>query len=290
VDKYRFILQHREQLPLVRLCRLLQLSRSAYYAWRAKKTVGKNTLKQELEYQIQECYSRVKGYAGYRIMTGLLRQQNIDVKQHQVRRLMKTLGLKGRHPQKSRPWRYEKVRKVAYPNVLERNFNSVMRPNAVWVGDITYLRIGTQWCYFAIVLDLFSRKVVGWALSDEMSTLLISEALMMAFHRRHKPRGILFHSDRGSQYLSNSYHELLQQYGIRQSMSRTGNCWDNAVAESFFKTLKSECANSTFFSIAQAQHLVEAYVEDYYNLSRPHSFNGYLSPNEKERLYFTGVL
>lgn len=168
------------------------------------------------------------------------------------------------------------------PNQLDRQFN-VHQPNQVYVGDITYIHTQEGWLYLAVVIDLYSRQVVGWSMADHMRTKLVNDALLMAIWQRKPAKGLLWHSDRGSQYASDSHRALLKQHGIRQSMSRKGNCWDNAVSESFFHTLKTELIHhQTYQTRDEAKQAVFEYIEVFYNRERLHSANGYLSPLDYE--------
>ena len=170
------------------------------------------------------------------------------------------------------------------PNQLARQF-TVNQANQAYVGDITYIPTAEGWLYLAVVIDLYSRQVVGWSMAEHMRTSLVNDALMMAIWRRKPPRGLLWHSDRGSQYAAEAHRLLLQQQGIQQSMSRKGNCWDNAVAESFFHTLKTECVNhERYVSRDAARKSIFDYIEVFYNRQRLHSHNGYLSPVAFEKL------
>jgi transposase InsO family protein len=167
-------------------------------------------------------------------------------------------------------------------NLLDRQF-TVQQPNQAYVGDITYIHTQEGWLYLAVVIDLYSRQVVGWSMAEHMRTSLVNDALLMAIWKRKPPKGLLWHSDRGSQYAATSHRKILKQFGIRQSMSRKGNCWDNAVAESFFHTLKTELIHhQTFRNREEAKQAVFEYIEVFYNRERLHSANGYLSPVDCE--------
>ena len=172
------------------------------------------------------------------------------------------------------------------PNILNRDFYA-SNPDEKYVGDITYISTGEGWLYLATVIDLYSRKVVGWSMADTMKVSLVNDALKMAIKHRNPPKGLLWHTDRGSQYASYSHKDLLKQHGIVQSMSRKGNCWDNAVAESFFKTLKSDLIYKTYFyTKKEAQREIFEYIEFYYNRTRSHSYLGNLSPVRFEERNF----
>jgi putative transposase len=175
---------------------------------------------------------------------------------------------------------------VAIPNTLERQF-AVCQPNQVWCGDITFIWTGTRWAYLAVVMDLFARKLVDWAISYAPDTTLAAKALSMAFESRGRPKGVMFHSDQGSTYTSGRYRQLLWRYQIEQSMSRRGNCWDNSPMERFFRSFKTEWMPITGYrSFIEAKNAVVNYIIGYYSKVRPHSYNGGLTPNESEKRYW----
>jgi putative transposase len=175
---------------------------------------------------------------------------------------------------------------VSIPNRLDRQF-SVNRPNKVWCGDVTYIWSGRRWAYLALVMDLFARKPVGWAMSLSPNSQLTGQALLMAFELRGKPKDLMFHSDQGCHYTSVFYRQLLWRYQINQSMSRRGNCWDNAPMERFFRSLKSEWIPATGFqSFAEVKQTVLDYILGYYSQVRPHSHNDGLTPNQAERIFW----
>ena len=175
---------------------------------------------------------------------------------------------------------------VAIPNRLDRQF-AVTAPNQVWCGDVTYVWTGARWAYLAVVLDLFARKPVGWAMSLSPDSELTCKALMMAFEARGRPKGLLFHSDQGSHYTSRRFRQQLWRYRIEQSMSRRGNCWDNAPMERLFRSLKSEwIPTNGYHSFKDAEQAITDYLVGYYSQVRPHSYNGGLTPNESERLFW----
>jgi putative transposase len=177
-----------------------------------------------------------------------------------------------------------KHNKPIAPNLLARKFD-VSAPDKYWVGDITYIRTGSGWLYLATVIDLYSRQIIGWSMADNMKAQLINDALTMAIWKRKPKKGLIWHSDRGSQYASDSHRAILKDHGIVQSMSRKGNCWDNAVAESFFHTLKTELTNHYQFKNQQeAKNVIFEYIEVFYNRIRIHSANNYLAPVEFEKM------
>ncbi|HCS3814562.1 TPA: IS3-like element IS911 family transposase, partial [Shigella flexneri] len=200
-------------------------------------------------------------------------------------RLMKELGLvSGQQP----THRYKRGghEHVAIPNYLERQF-AVTEPNQVWCGDVTYIWTGKRWAYLAVVLDLFARKPVGWAMSFSPDSRLTMKALEMAWETRGKPGGVMFHSDQGSHYTSRQFRQLLWRYQIRQSMSRRGNCWDNSPMERFFRSLKNEWMPVVgYVSFSEAAHAITDYIVGYYSALRPHEYNGGLPPNESENRYW----
>ncbi|EEQ2866907.1 IS3-like element IS911 family transposase, partial [Escherichia coli] len=200
-------------------------------------------------------------------------------------RLMKELGLVSCQ-QPTHRYKRGGHEHVAIPNYLERQF-AVTEPNQVWCGDVTYIRTGKRWAYLAVVLDLFARKPVGWAMSFSPDSRLTMKALEMAWETRGKPGGVMFHSDQGSHYTSRQFRQLLWRYQIRQSMSRRGNCWDNSPMERFFRSLKNEWMPVVgYVSFSEAAHAITDYIVGYYSALRPHEYNGGLPPNESENRYW----
>ena len=259
------------------LCRVMQVGTSAYYAWKKRpaKLISTETL--HLHRRMKMLFERSRDSLGSREMKKKLREEGFTIGRYKVRKLMAKLKLivKQRVAYKVTTKRNE--RDVVADNLLNQNFNPVAA-NEVWAGDITYLKTGEGWMYLAIVMDLYSRRIVGWYASKRMTTDLICKAMMMAYNLRQPPTGLVFHSDRGSQYTSKRYRKLLRAYGIRSSMGDVGACWDNAVVERFFGSLKHDW----IFKIAQPtrEHMrkdVAAYMR-YYNLERLHTANGDQSP------------
>ena len=214
-------------------------------------------------------------------IVGKLRQQGETIGRCKVRRLMKEANLESKQPGKHRYKKALKVSDIA-PNHLNRQF-SVEKPNQVWCGDVTYVWSGTQWLYFACVIDLYARRIIGWACSTTPDTELTMKALEVAYNARGKPKGVLFHSDQGCHYTSKAYQQRLKSYGIKQSMSRRGNCWDNAPMERIFRSFKTEwMPKNHYANYCEAEKDIYQYIK-YYNTKRVHSYNGYVTPYHAEK-------
>jgi putative transposase len=274
--------------PVVLMAKVLEVSTSGYYQWRKFEQSPRDCIDEQLTLLIKTLHEKSLGAYGIRRIVRHLKHQGIVVNQKRVRRLMRQLGLKGKGEPKRK--KFVKTTDSAHtnpiaPNELNREF-TVSQPNKRWVSDITYIWTHEGWLYLAVVIELFNRKVVGWATSPEIDTALVSLALEKAVIKRAPPPGLLLHSDRGVQYTSNSYRALVEGYGMRQSMSRLGNCWDNAVAESFFRSLKVEVIKgASLKTFEEAESVIFKYIEDYFNIWRAHSSLGYRSPVEFETLY-----
>jgi len=263
--------------PVVVLCRVMQVGTSAYYDWnkRPGKLISADVL--HLYRRMKALFKRSRDSLGSREMMKKLREEGFEIGRYKVRRLMAKLNLIVRQRVAYKVTTKRNRRDAVALNLLNQNFNPVA-PNQVWAGDITYLKTGEGWMYLAIVMDLYSRRIVGWYVSKRMTTDLICKAMMMAYNVRKPPAGLVFHSDRGSQYTSKRYQKLLASYHLRSSMGDVGACWDNAVVERFFGSLKHDW----IFKIAQPtrEHMkkdVAAYMR-YYNLERLHTTNGDQSP------------
>jgi len=267
-----------------RACELCNVSRSGYYAYL------KRPIKSEVDIlgqRVKRIFFKSKKRYGSRRIKKELEKQGIVVSRKKISRLMAKYNLLAKARRKMRYTTDSNHKLPVAPNLLDQSFE-VTNPNEVWVGDITYLKTREGWLYLSIVIDLYSRKVVGWHLSNRMTKELVIEALRMAIKDRQPNRGLIFHSDRGSQYCSHAYQELLSMYGFRSSMSRKAECLDNAVAESFFHTLKVEAIyGEPLRSKREMAREVREYIEVFYNRQRLHSNNGYLSPCEFERLNST---
>lgn len=260
------------------MCQVLEVSRSGYYAWRRRGKSRRALEDEAILVDIRRAYVQSRRSYGSPRVHKELREAGSTVGRHRVARLMRSHGMQSRRRRRWIRPRTGGRMTVEAPNILNRSFMAV-RPNEIWVSDITYVPTRQGWLYCAVVLDLYSRKVVGWSTASDMRRGVAVEALNMALRSRQpKPHELLHHSDRGVQYASWDYQELLQAHGIRSSMSRPGNCWDNAVAESFFSTLKLECTRQKRYGSQQeAADDIKSFI-DYYNTRRRHSTIGYQAP------------
>ena len=279
---FRFIDAEKANHPVAVLCSALGVSRSGFYDWRARGPSQRSVRDRRLVSHIRAAHKRSRGTYGRPRMQAELAEQGIDVGQRRIGRLMRSEGLAGVPRKRFRVTTTADERCQASPNLLNREF-SAERPNQAWVTDITYVQVGSQWLYLSVILDLFSRKVVGWAAEPHLRTDLCLQALRAAVAVRQPGKGLLHHSDRGCQYTSTEYQTELQRHGIVPSMSRKGDCWDNAVAESFFGTLKTELVHrKAFRSLGEARAALGEYIHQFYNAHRRHSLLGRVSPNRFE--------
>ncbi len=267
----------------------MQVSSSAYYAWlQAADDPEKARQKEQLEAKVCELFEANRKVYGSRRLSDALKEAGIDAGRYKTRRLMADLGLEVRYPKRFKVTTDSHHNEAISPNKLDRQFE-VIEPNTVWTTDITYVWTLEGWLYVAVVMDSFSRQVVGWAIDDHMRTSLCVSALQMAFWRRKPEPGVLHHSDRGSQYASHEYRKHLSIMSREQSMSRKGNCWDNAPTERFFRSLKHEQLNyERFKTKAEAKLSIIDYLA-FYNGKRKHSKLGYLSPLDFECDFFKKV-
>ena len=276
-----FIHRHRKEWPITVLCKVMRVNRSYYYDFIKNKQNQVDEKLEKLKKSLQALFEQHKQNYGSRRLMKALRAEGFEIGRYRVRKLMKSLGLFVKQKLRYQNTTDSKHDLQVCDNVLDRKF-SPATANQVWTTDITYLWTAQGWLYVAIVVDLFSRKIIGWATQDHMRTALCKEAFLMAWRRRKQPVGVLHHSDRGSQYASIEYRQLLADVGMIQSMSRKGNCWDNSPTERVFRTLKSEWLNRFQFKTkAEAKAAVWDYIS-YYNVYRIHSTLGYLSPVQFE--------
>lgn len=269
------------------MCRVLEVSVSGYYAWRKRPPSARAQANSALVEHIRRVHGASRHTYGSRRVHAALRQQGIACNHKRVERLMRLHGIRGCDRRQRRPVTTHS--RHTYPvaaNLLARDF-SAEAPNRKWLGDISYIDTAEGFLYLASLEDVFSRKIVGWAMDEHMETALVKRAMHMALVRRQPAEGLLHHSDQGSQYASDAYRTLLAQHHISVSMSAVGNCYDNAMKESFYATLKAECASQPFATRAQARTAIFEYIEGFYNRQRLHSALGYLSPEQFEQQYET---
>ncbi|WP_150758425.1 IS3 family transposase [Pseudomonas fluorescens] len=283
--KYAFIKQRAGDYSIRRLCLTLKVHPSGYYAWLSEPQSARAKDDQRLLGLIKHSWLESGGVYGYRKIHDDLREVGEDCGRHRVARLMRLEGLRSQTGYRRRPGKYGGKPAVASPNLLKRQFD-VVEPNKVWVTDITYIRTYEGWLNLAVVLDLFSRQIVGWSMKSQMTSDLAIDALLMAVWRRKPKQEVMVHSDQGSQYSSSDWRSFLKANNLVASMSRRGNCHDNAVTESFFQLLKRERIKRKIYTTRQdARSDVFDYIEMFYNAKRRHGFNNQLSPVEFEKRY-----
>jgi transposase InsO family protein len=282
--RFAFIEAKKADYPVAALCTVLRVRRSGFYAWLGRDPSARANLDQQLSVEICALFEEHQSRYGSPRVHRELRRRGRYVCRHRIARLMRQRKLRAR-PRR----RFVRTTDSAHSlptaaNLLARNFK-VAAPDRVWAADVTYLPTHEGWLYLAVLLDLYSRRVVGWAFSEHNDEQLTLSALQLALEQRRPKRGLLHHSDRGTTYASGTYQDVLAQHCFTCSMSRKGNCWDNAVVESFFSTLDIECGNQDIFtSRAEARRQVREYILGFYNPTRLHSSLGYLSPMEFERV------
>ena len=282
--RFAFIDVEKALYPLRILCRVLRVSRSGYYAWRDRKPSVRALDDERLRPKVVEAFKVGRGtYGSPRVLDELI-DQGFEIGRRRVARLMRELGLRGVSPRKFRVTTDSDHNHAIAENLLARDFEA-SRPNEKWVTDITYVWTSEGWLYLAIVMDLYSRRIVGWSMADHLRTELCLDALQMAIKQRTKIRGLVHHSDRGVQYASDRYRAALKAQGIECSMSRRADCWDNAVAESFFGTLKNELIyRRPWLDRASVRNAISEYIEVFYNRIRRHSTIGNVSPAKFEEM------
>lgn len=289
--RFVFIQAHARIFHITTMCRVLQVSKAGYYAWRARPLCERVKADLHLRDRIRQIHRQVKERYGSPRVYQELRALGISCGENRVARLMRRAGLRARSARRYRVTTQSDHAQPVAPNRLDRQFavTTIERPNRVWAADITYVPTGEGWLYLAVILDLASRRVVGWALRSRLDQELALSAFRMA--RLHRgAQGGLHHSDRGAQYASTAYQQLLTEAGFRVSMSRRGDCWDNAVVESFFATLTKELLNDGIFATrAAASRALFEFIEIWYNRTRRHSTLGYRTPVQfEEQLQHVG--
>lgn len=261
------------------LLSLFGVPHSTYYSYQRRKG-SVNKARERLRDKVIQLHEASRQAAGSRTISGQLKQQGEQVGRHKVRSLMREAGLESKQPGQHC---YKPATKPSHiaENLLDRQF-TVAKPNQVWCGDVTYIRVGKRWLYFALVIDLYARRMIGWACSESPDSALTRHALAMAYFARGGPQGVMFHSDQGCHYTSEAFRELLKLYGVKQSMSRRGNCWDNSPMERTFRSFKTEwMPKHGYVHFEEARADVLSYIK-HYNFQRGHSYNDYLTPVQAE--------
>jgi putative transposase len=283
--KYAFIERHHKTFTVTRMCKLMDVSQSAYYEWQKRPESTHSIEDKRLGEKVKESHETSRGtYGARRILKDLLDDEE-SISRTRVGRLMKQQGLESKSKRKFKATTHSNHGRPVAPNLLEREF-MVEKPDSVYAGDITYIQTVEGWLYLAVLIDLYSRSVVGWAMSERMPAQLVNDALLMAIWKRKPSKGLMVHSDRGSQYASDLYQKTIKDHGYICSMSRKGNCWDNAPSESFFHTLKTELIyHKRYQTRQQAKQDIFEYIEVFYNRQRRHSTIGYQTPSDYDKAY-----
>jgi len=283
--KYAFIERHHERFTVTRMCDLMAVSQSAYYDWLKRPESARSLEDRRLSKKVKESHEKSrKTYGARRILKDLV-DDNESISRTRVGRLMKQQGLESKGKRKFKATTNSNHGRPVAANLLDRAF-MVEQPDTVYAGDITYIQTDEGWLYLAVLIDLYSRAIVGWAMSERMPAQLANDALMMAIWKRKPPKGLMVHSDRGSQYASDLYQKTIKDNGFICSMSRKGNCWDNAPSESFFHTLKTELTYHRRYQTRQeAKQEIFEYIEVFYNRQRRHSTIGYQTPLGYDKAY-----
>lgn len=280
--KYRFIKEHYREYPVSLLCKMLEVKRAGYYKWQKSRTTGRRIADMKLLILIKHYHYKSKGRYGLRQIHHCLLKAGIMVNRKKVYRIMRSNGIYSVTKRKFKVTTKHNAKGIYAENLLKGKFEAE-GPKKIWTSDITYIWISEGWLYLAVVLDIYTRRIVGWSISERITADIVTAALGMAIRHQNPPEGLIFHSDRGSQYRSEKVKSLLAANHFKQSMSSTGNCYDNAITESFFSTLKKELVyQRKFYTRSQARTEIFEYIEIFYNRMRQHSSLGYLSPYEFE--------
>jgi transposase InsO family protein len=281
--RYRFIDTHKKVWPVNLMCGVLDVSRSGFYHWRARGPSQQERSNRELDSRIRELFARHKQRYGAPRITDDLHDESIACSENRVARRMRVMGLKAIQAKKFKVTTDSNHSRPVAPDLIEQDFHAEVA-NEKWVSDITYVWTDEGWLYLAVVMDLYSRAIIGWSMNRRMTQQLVCDALMMALFRRHFPKGTIIHSDRGSQYCSKRYQRLINNNSLRCSMGRKATCYDNAAMESFFHTLKVELVHRERYTTRRAaKSKIFEYIETYYNRQRKHSAIGYKIPMQFEQ-------
>lgn len=280
--KFKFISANREAFKVGRMCKILNVSRTGFYAWVKRPESRRSRQNRYFEQKIRKIHEAVNKIYGAPKVYEELKDQGESCGKNRVARIMRNAGIKSKTKMKFKATTNSRHNFPVAPNLLDQQFN-VNIPNKVWVADITYIHTAEGWLYLAALMDLYSRRIVGWSMGRRMTRQLTIDALNMAITNRHEVNGLIHHSDRGSQYASGEYQQILKEHGIICSMSRKGNCYDNAVIENFFHLLKTEHVHHyRYFTRQQARTSIFEYIESFYNRKRRHSRLNYMSPYNYE--------
>jgi len=283
--RYAYIESQRGNYPVKRMCRWLDVSKSGFYRWRDREPSQRALQREALRVAVNDTYYEFKRRYGAPRITLELNEAGIPCSLNYVAELMREMGIKARNGKRFRYTPAPEAGAGVVENILARNFHA-SKPNEKWVSDITYIELEVGWVYLAVIMDLFSRQIVGWSIDEQMTVDLVKDAFNMAVARRKVEPGLLLHSDRGVQYRAWEYQEALEGEGIVQSMSRKGNCWDNAAMESFFSRLKVELVFAEqYATLGDAYSSIFEYIEVFYNRVRRHSAINYRSPAQYEQEY-----
>lgn len=283
--KYAFIKEHKREFAVTRMCQILGVSQSAYYDWLTRPESQRSVEDRRLCGKIKRSHEVSRGVYGARRIREDLLSEGETASRPRVRRLMQEQGLESKARRKFKATTNSNHSQPVAPNLLDREFE-LERPDTVYTGDITYIPTDEGWLYLAVLIDLYSRAVVGWSMSERMTAPLVNDALVMAMWKRKPATGLMVHSDRGSQYASKLYQKTIKRNEFVCSMSRRGNCWDNAPSESFFHTLKMELTHHRRYRTREeAKREIFEYIEVFYNRQRRHSSIGYQAPLEYDAAY-----
>jgi putative transposase len=284
--RFAFIDAEKARYPIATLCRCLDVSESGYHAWKKRPPSKLATENERITAHLRAEFKRSRETYGSPRLTDELRDGGIKAGRHRVARLMREAGIRAKKPRRFKKTTDSRHDLPRAPNLVERRFDEIATaPNKLWVSDLTYIWTWQGWVYLCVFLDVFSRKIVGWALDETMEAHVVTRAAQMAIARRSPLPGLIMHSDQGSQYASHLYRDLVEEHEFLRSMSRKGDCWDNAVAESFFATIKGDLLDRRSWATrAQVESAVSEWIEVFYNGQRRHSALGNVSPVNYERL------
>ncbi len=288
--KYEFIETYRSTFSVEKMCQSLDVSRSGYYRWKVAPKSERAAANEKLSDKIEETYKKFQGIYGSPRITQELRDAGVECSENRVARLMREKEITAKTKRKFKVTTNSGHNLPVAPNLVNQEFTAAA-PNQLWLSDITYIWTREGWLYLAVILDVFSRQIIGWSMSERMTQELVLNTLQQALSRRSITSELIFHSDRGSQYAAHKFSKLLKAHGIKQSMSKKGDCYDNAMMESFFSSLKRELIYPfpVFRTRGEAKSSVFYYIEIFYNKIRRHSGIGYMAPEKFEKLKLTNA-